>query len=81
MAKKYRKAIWLQAEPDRHQVKMTFSDDLTDQREIGYILAASFFAYAAGHSLDKQEVMEMVSAHYDEFTGDDGKRLFNRLEN
>lgn len=79
MSENPRKAIWLQADPDNHQVKITCSDDLVDQREIGYLLSAAFFAYAAGHGLDKQEVMEMVASHYDEFTGDDGKRLFNRL--
>lgn len=79
MTEKYTKSIWLRADPDNHRVKLTFSDDLNDQREIGYLLSAAFFSYAAGQGWDKQEVMEMVSTHYDEFTGDDGKRLFNRL--
>ena len=74
-----RKSIWLQADPDNHAINLAFSDDLIDKREIGYMLASAFFSYAAGQGIDKQEMMEMVSSHYDEFTGYDGKRLFNRL--
>lgn len=73
------KSIEITTDYTDHSINMKFSDNLTDNRERGYILSAAFFAYAASQGLDKQEVMEMVSTHYDQFTGDDGSRLFNRL--
>lgn len=53
--------------------------NLVDNREKGYILSAAFFAFAANEGLDKQQVIEMVNSHYDQFTGDDDSSLFKRL--
>lgn len=73
------KEIKLSTDYENHTINMDFSDNLVDDREKGYILSAAFFAFAAGQGLDKQEVIEMVNSHYDQFTGDDGSSLFKRL--
>ena len=58
---------------------MLFRSNLVDNREKGYILSAAFLAFAANEGLDKQQVMEMINSHYDQFTGDDDSSLFKRL--
>ena len=73
------KEIVLSTDYKNHSINMKFSDNLIDDREIGYILSAAFFAFAANQGLDKQEVIEMVNSHYDEFTGHDDSSLFKRL--
>ena len=73
------KEVILSNDYKNHSINMNFSDNLVDDREKGYILSAAFFAFAASQGLDKQEVIEMVNSHYDEFTGDDGSSLFKRL--
>ncbi|GBG05359.1 hypothetical protein NR996_06325 [Lactobacillus rodentium] len=73
------KKVILSTDYKNHSINMNFSDNLVDDREKGYILSAAFFAFAASQGLDKQEVIEMVNSHYDEFTGDDGSSLFKRL--
>ena len=65
------KEIVLSTDYENHSINMKFSDNLIDDREKGYILSAAFFAFAANQGLDKQEVIEMVNSHYDEFTGHD----------
>ena len=73
------KEVILSTDYKNHSINMNFSDNLVDDREKGYILSAAFLAFAASQGLDKQEVIEMVNSHYDEFTGDDGSSLFKRL--
>lgn len=73
------KEIKLSTDYEDHTINMEFSDNLVDDREKGYILSAAFFAFVASQGLDKQEVIEMVNSHYDQFTGDDGASLFKRL--
>lgn len=51
--------------------------ELPEDKKI--ILSAAFFAFAANEGLDKQQVIEMVNSHYDQFTGDDDSSLFKRL--
>lgn len=73
------KEVILSTDYKNHTINMKFSDNLVDDREKGYILSAAFLAFAANQGLDKQEVLEMINTHYDEFTGDDGSSLFKRL--
>lgn len=73
------KEVILSTDYKNHSINMKFSDNLVDDREKGYILSAAFLAFAANQGLDKQEVLEMINTHYDEFTGDDGSSLFKRL--
>lgn len=73
------KSIELSTDYADHAINMKFSDNLTDDRERGYILSAAFFSFCASQGLDKQEVIEMVSSHYDQFTGDNDSSLFKRL--
>ena len=73
------KSIELTTDYTAHTINMKFSDNLTDDRERGYILSAAFFSFCAAQGLDKQAVIEMVSSHYDQFTGDNGSSLFKRL--
>lgn len=73
------KEVILSTDYKNHSINMKFSDNLIDDREKGYILSAAFLAFAANQGLDKQEVLEMINSHYDEFTGDDGSSLFKRL--
>jgi hypothetical protein len=73
------KLIELSTDYANHTINVRFSDNLSDARERGYILSAAFFSYCAAQGLDKQEVIEMVNGNYDQFTGDDGAVLFNRL--
>lgn len=73
------KSIELTTDYAAHTINMKFSDNLTDDRERGYILSAAFFSFCAAQGLDKQAVIEMVSSHYDQFTGDNDSSLFKRL--
>lgn len=73
------KSIELTTDYANHSINMKFSDNLTDDRERGYILPAAFFSFCAAQGLDKQAVIEMASSHYDQFTGDNGSSLFKRL--
>ena len=73
------KSIQLTTDYADHTINMKFSNHLTDDRERGYILSAAFFSFCASQGLDKQAVIEMVSSHYDQFTGDNGSSLFKRL--
>lgn len=73
------KSIELTTDYADHSINMKFSDNLKDDRERGYILSAAFFAFCAEQGLDKQAVIEMVSSHYDQFTGNNDASLFKRL--
>lgn len=73
------KSIKINTDYDNHAINMEFSDNLTDDRERGYILSAAFFSFCASQGLDKQEVIEMVNTNYNQFTSDDGSSLFKRL--
>lgn len=72
-------SIELSTDYANHTINMKFSKNLTDDRERGYILSAAFFSFCAAQGLDKQAVIEMVSSHYDQFTGDNDSSLFKRL--
>ena len=58
---------------------MEFPVNLEKKKKKGYILSAAFLAFAANEGLDKQQVIEMINSHYDQFTGDDDSSLFKRL--
>ncbi|KRM07316.1 hypothetical protein [Lactobacillus kitasatonis] len=73
------KSIELTTDYAAHTINMKFSDNLTNDRERGYILSAAFFSFCAAQGLDKQAVIEMVSSHYDQFTADNDSSLFKRL--
>lgn len=73
------KSIQLDTDYENHAINMKFSNNLTDDRERGYILSAAFFSYCASQGLDKQEVIEMVNSNYDQFTGVRDTSLFKRL--
>lgn len=73
------KKIILTTDYKDNTINMEFSDNLIDNREKGYILSAAFLAFAANEGLDKQQVIEMINSHYDQFTGDDDSSLFKRL--
>ena len=46
---------------------------------VNSIQVKRFLAFAANEGLDKQQVIEMINSHYDQFTGDDDSSLFKRL--
>ncbi len=73
------KSIQLDTDYENHAINMKFSNNLTDDRERGYILSSAFFSYCASQGLDKQEVIEMVNSNYDQFTGARDTSLFKRL--
>ena len=73
------KSIQLDTDYENHAINMKFSNNLTDDRERGYILSAAFFSYCASQGLDKQEVIEMVNSNYDQFTGARDTSLFKSL--
>lgn len=73
------KSIEINTDYQNHALNMKFSNNLTDERERGYILSAAFFSFAAAQGLDKQEVIEMVNSNYDQFTSNNGSSLFKRL--
>lgn len=47
------KSIELTTDYANHSINMKFSDNLTDDRERGYILSAAFFSFCAAQGLDK----------------------------
>ncbi|MDF7639743.1 hypothetical protein PT285_10050 [Lactobacillus sp. ESL0791] len=61
------KSIELSMDYTNSQINMQFSENLTDDRERGYILSASFFSFCAAQGLSKEAVIDMVSTQYDEF--------------
>lgn len=61
------KAIEITTDYENQSINMRFSENLTDDRERGYILSAAFFSFCAAQKLSKDEIMEMVSSYYDEF--------------
>ena len=73
------KKIILTTDYKDNTINMEFYYNLVDNREKGYILSAAFLAFAANEGLDKQQVIEMINSHYDQFTGDDDSSLFKRL--
>lgn len=73
------KSIQINTDYKDHAIDMKFSDNLTDNRERGYILSAAFLSFCAAQGLDKQEVLEMINSNYDQFTSNDNSSLFKRL--
>lgn len=73
------KSIEIDTDYRNHAINMKFSDNLTDDRERGYILSAAFLSYCASQGLDKQEVIEMINSNYGQFTQNDDSSLFKRL--
>lgn len=72
------KSIKITTNYETHSINMEFTENLTDDRERGYILSAAFFSFCASQGLDKQEVIEMVNTNYGQFTSSDGSSLFKR---
>ncbi|KRL90963.1 hypothetical protein [Lactobacillus kalixensis] len=72
------KSIKITTNYENHSINMEFTENLTDDRERGYILSAAFFSFCASQGLDKQEVIEMVNTNYGQFTSSDGSSLFKR---
>lgn len=61
------KAIEITTDYENQSINMRFSENLTDDRERGYILSAAFFSFCASQKLGKDEILDMVSSYYDEF--------------
>lgn len=61
------KAIEISTDYENQSINMRFSENLTDNRERGYILSAAFFSFCASQGLSKDEIKDMVSSYYDEF--------------
>lgn len=61
------KAIEVSTDYKNESINMKFSENLTDDRERGYIISAAFFSFCASQDLSKNEVSDMVSTYYDEF--------------
>lgn len=61
------KEIEISTDYENQSINMRFSDNLTDDRERGYILSAAFFSFCASQGLSKDEITDMVSTYYDEF--------------
>ena len=72
------KSIKITTNYENHSINMEFTENLTDDRERGYILSAAFFSFCASQGLDKQEVIEMVNTNYGQVTSSDGSSLFKR---
>ena len=66
------KSIELSTDYQNHSINMNFSDNLTEDSEVGYILSAAFFSFCAAQGLSKDEVSDMVSQYYDEFIENNG---------
>lgn len=49
-------------------LNLNFSDNLTDERERGYILSAAFFSFAASQGVTKEQMLDMVSEQYNKFS-------------
>ncbi|MBC6361790.1 hypothetical protein H3T48_06895 [Lactobacillus sp. M0403] len=62
------KAIEITTDYENQSINLRFSDNLTDDRERGYILSAAFFSFCASQGLSKDEISDMVSSYYDEFS-------------
>lgn len=73
------KSIEIDTDYANHALNLKFSENLKDDRERGYILSAAFFSFCAAQGLDKQEVIEMVNNHYNQFTSGKDSSLFKRL--
>ncbi|WLT00684.1 hypothetical protein RAM07_01515 [Lactobacillus helsingborgensis] len=67
------KSIELSTDYQNHSINMNFSDNLTEDSEVGYILSAAFFSFCAAQGLSKDEVSDMVSKYYDEFIENNGE--------
>ncbi|RMC51558.1 hypothetical protein [Lactobacillus sp. ESL0228] len=61
------KSIEVSTDYKNESINMKFSENLTDDRERGYIISAAFFSFCASQGLSKAEVSDMVSTYYDEF--------------
>lgn len=61
------KTIEITTDYENHSINMRFTENLTDDRERGYILSAAFFSFCASQNLSKDEIITMVSSYYDEF--------------
>ncbi|WEV71609.1 hypothetical protein OZY43_01220 [Lactobacillus sp. ESL0785] len=61
------KSIEVSTDYQNHSINMKFSENLTDDRERGYILSAAFFSFCAAQGLSKAELSNMVSTYYDQF--------------
>lgn len=51
-------------------LNLNFSDNLTDEKEQGYILSAAFFSFAASQGVTKEQMLDMVSEQYGKFSGE-----------
>lgn len=51
-------------------LNLNFSDNLTDEKEQGYILSAAFFSFAANQGITKEQMLDMVSEQYGKFSGE-----------
>lgn len=51
-------------------LNLNFSDNLTDEKEQGYILSAAFFSFAASQGITKEQMLDMVSEQYGKFSGE-----------
>lgn len=61
------KQITLATDYENSTINMEFSENLTDAGEIGYILSSSFFSFCVDQGLSKEDLLDMVEEHYDEF--------------
>lgn len=61
------KVIEVSTDYKNESINMKFSENLTDDRERGYIISAAFFSFCASQGLSKDDVSDMVSTYYDEF--------------
>ncbi|RMC41882.1 MULTISPECIES: hypothetical protein [unclassified Lactobacillus] len=61
------KSVEVSTDYENQSINMRFSENLTDDRERGYILSAAFFSFCASQGLSKSEIIDMVSSYYDEF--------------
>ncbi|MDN6028702.1 MAG: hypothetical protein ACTIAG_01560 [Lactobacillus sp.] len=67
MTENSKKTITLNFDQADSSLGMDFSDNLTDGREIGYILGAAFFAFNAEQGLTKEALKQLVDEQYDAF--------------
>ncbi|MBP2058163.1 hypothetical protein J2Z60_001340 [Lactobacillus colini] len=64
------KRIGINLNYDDGSLNLDFSDNLTDEKEQGYILSAAFFSFAASQGITKEQMLEMVDEEYGKFSGD-----------
>lgn len=64
------KKITIDLNYDDGSLNLNFSDNLTDQKEQGYILSAAFFSFAASQGITKEQMLDMVSEQYGKFSGE-----------